>query len=222
MQELFLSKGVTAHRTAEGDVNDLIALKAKADKGEIKLHWAVGMNVNFAQSTYSFSERMEQVKNRKQYESEFVKADFAKIFLDADISGYGIWMLEPFPGTDGNYGEPVITVADLNRWTTEFDKMGISVQYHAVGSRSIEAVADALEVAAKANGGKLKTRHYPDHNGLPTKRDLERITRLNGLVGYAPFFGFEFPGVHDSYEDFLGKETLGKLQPTRDTIDGAP
>ena len=52
VQDLFLSKGVTAHRTAEGDENDLIALKAKADAGEIKLHWAVGMNVNFAQSTY--------------------------------------------------------------------------------------------------------------------------------------------------------------------------
>ena len=48
VQELFLSQGVTAHRTAEGDENDLKALKARADAGELKLHWAVGMNVNFA------------------------------------------------------------------------------------------------------------------------------------------------------------------------------
>ncbi|MEH6584189.1 MAG: amidohydrolase [Halioglobus sp.] len=219
VQDLFVRNGVTAHRTAEGDENDLIALKAKADANEIKLHWAVGMNVNFAQSTYTIEERMQQIANRGQYASEFVNPNFAKIFLDADVSGYGIWMLEPFPGTEDNYGEPAVEVEDLNRWTAEFDQQGISVQYHAVGSASIAAVADALELAAEANGGKLKTRHYPDHNGFPTARDLERFARLTGLVGYAPYFAFEFPGIHASYAEFLGAEALGKLQPARDTID---
>ena len=219
VQDLFISKGVTAHRTAEGDENDLIALKAKADDGEIKLHWAVGMNVNFAQSTYTIDERMQQIANRNQYETQFVNPNFAKIFLDADVSGYGIWMLEPFPGTDDNYGHPVIDVEDLNRWTTELDQQGISVQYHAIGSASIAAVADALELAAEANGGKLKTRHYPDHNGLPTTRDIERFARLTGLVGYAPYFAFEFPGIHASYAEFLGTDALANLQPARDTID---
>jgi hypothetical protein len=219
VQDLFLSKGVTAHRTAEGDENDLIALKAKADAGEIKLHWAVGMNVNFAQSTYTIEERMQQIANRGQYASEFVNPNFAKIFLDADVSGYGIWMLEPFPGTDENYGLPVVEVEDVNRWTTELDQQNISVQYHAIGSASIAAVADALELAAEANGGKLNTRHYPDHNGLPTARDIERFARLTGLVGYAPYFAFEFPSIHASYEEFLGTEALAKLQPARDTID---
>jgi len=139
--------------------------------------------------------------------------------VDADVSGYGIWMLEPFPGTDKNYGAPVIEIKDLNRWTTELDQKGISVQYHAIGSASINAVADALEAAAEANGGKLNTRHYPDHIGLPTRGDVKRIIELNGLIGYAPYFGFEFPGVHDSYEEFLGKEALGKLQPARYTLD---
>ena len=218
-QELFLSQGVTAHRTAEGDENDLIALQAKAESGEIRLHWAIGMNVNFAQSTYTREEQFEQIKNRSKYQSEFIDPNFAKIFIDADVSGYGIWMLEPFPGTDENYGVPVVSVEDVNRWTTQLDKMGISVQYHAVGGASINAVANALEAAAEANGGKLKTRHYPDHNGLPTREDIRRFVELNGLVGYAPYFGFEFPGVHDSYEEFLGKEALGKLQPARYTLD---
>jgi hypothetical protein len=219
VQDLFLSAGVTAHRTAEGDEDDLIALKAKADAGEIKLHWAIGMDVNYFASTYSLDERMQQIANRGQYASEFVRTDFAKIFLDADVSGYGIWMLEPFPGTDDNYGHPVLAIEDLNRWTAEFDQKGISVQYHAIGSASIAAVADALELAAEANGGKLKTRHYPDHNGFPTQRDIERFARLTGIVGYAPYFGFQFPGVHDSYAEFLGADALLKLQPARDTID---
>ena len=219
VQDLFLSAGVTAHRTAEGDEDDLIALKAKADAGEVKLHWAIGLDVNYFGSTYSLDERLQQIANRDQYASEFVKADFAKIFVDADVSGYGIWMLDPFPGTDGNYGQPVVDIEDLNRWTAELDQQGISVQYHAIGSRSIEAVADALEARAEANGGKLNTRHYPDHNGFPSQRDIKRFARLTGIVGYAPYFGFQFPGVHDSYAEFLGEDALLKLQPARDTID---
>ena len=155
-----------------------------------------------------------------QYASEFIDPNFAKIFVDADVSGYGIWMLDPFPGTDGNVGSPVLDVEDLSRWITELDQEGISVQTHAVGSRAIEAVADALEAAADANGGRLNTRHYPDHNGFPSARDLERITRVNGLIGYAPYFGFQFPGVHDSYAEFLGEDILPTIQPARDTIDG--
>ena len=64
-----------------------------------------------------------------------------------------------FPGENPN--RSVLDVEDVNRWTTELDQQGISVQFHAIGSKSIEAVAGALEAAAKANGGKLKTRHYP-------------------------------------------------------------
>ena len=130
----------------------------------------------------------------------------------------GIWMLEPFPGTDDNYGQPAVDVQDLNRWTTELDQQEIS-EYHAIGDASIAAVADALEIAAEANGGKLKTRHYPDHNGFPTAREIERFARLTGLVGYAPYFSFEFPSIHASYAEFLGTEALAKMQPLRDTID---
>ena len=38
-------------------------------------------------------------------------------------------------------------------------------------------------------------------------------------MGYAPYFSFEFPSIHASYEEFLGKEALVNMQPIRDTID---
>jgi len=56
--------------------------------------------------------------------------------------------------------------------------------------------------------------------GFPTARDLGRITRLNGLIGYAPYFGATMPGVHDSYAEFLGAERLPDIQPARSTLDG--
>ena len=219
VQELFLRNGVTAHRTSTGTEDGLKALQAKAEAGEISLHWAVSLDVNYLESTYTLDERMQQIADRGQYASEFVDPNFAKIFLDGDVSGYGIWMLEPFPGTEDNYGTAVIDVDDLNRWTLDFDQQGISVQYHAVGSASIHAIANALETAAQANGGKLKTRHYPDHMGFPSDSDLKRLVRLNTLIGFAPYFGFEFPGVHDSYAEFLGEEKLGELQPARSVLD---
>jgi predicted amidohydrolase YtcJ len=220
VQELFNRNGVTAHRTATGSEDGLKALQAKAKAGGLTLHWALGLDVNYFESTYSFEERMQQIEKRNQYASEFLITDFAKIFVDGDVSGYGIKMLEPFAGTTDQYGMMLIEPEELDRLTALFDQQGISVQYHAIGSRSIEAVADALEAAAEVNGGKLKTRHYPDHMGFPTARDLGRLTRLNGLIGYAPYFGATMPGVHDSYAEFLGAERLPDIQPARSTLDG--
>ena len=218
VQELFNRNGVTALRTSNGNEDNAKALKAIADRDEITAHWAHGFDTNYLGSIYSMDERMAQIENRKQYESEFVGMDFAKIFIDGDINGYGIAMLEPFPGTEDEYGSTVIDADTVNRLTRQLDKEGISVQYHAIGDRSIRIVADALEMAAEANGGKLNTRHYPDHMGFPAK-ELERLTRLNGLIGFAPAFGFDFPGVHDSYRQFLGADLLLNLQPLRDALD---
>ena len=218
VQELFNRNGVTALRTSNGNEDNAKALKAMADIGEITAHWAHGWDTNYLGSIYSMEERLAQIENRQQYASEFVGMDFAKIFIDGDVTGYGIAMLEPFPGTDGEYGSTVTNAEWVNQMTRHFDQQGISVQYHAIGDRSIKMVADALEMAAEENGGKLNTRHYPDHMGFPTL-ELERLVRLNGLIGFAPAFGFDLPGVHESYRQFLGSEKLRELQPLRKALD---
>ena len=216
VQELFNRAGVTGQFTASGTEEGLRALQVLAEKDEITLHWAVSMDVNFMQSRYSFDERMAQIDRRGQYESEWVDPNFAKIFTDGDISG-GIKLLEPYEGTD-NYGQMSIEVDELQRLTRLFDSQNIGVHFHTIGSGSIEEVTKALEAAAEANGGKLNTRHYPDHMGLPNKDQLERLAKVNGVIGFAPSFAFTTPGIHDSYRQFIG-ERVARLQPLRWALD---
>ena len=210
---------MTAHRTATGNQDGLQALQAAAAKDGLTLHWAVGLDVNYLESTYTFEQRMEHIANRKRYESEFVRADYAKIFVDGDLNGFGILLLEPFEGTDSEYGNLSIDPFDAKKWVTEFDQQGISVQFHAIGDGSIDVVIEALQAAADANGGALRTRHYPDHTGLPSARQVARLVELNGLIGFAPFFGFTFPGIHESYLQFVGEKRLVGLQPLRLALD---
>ena len=219
VQNLFNAQGITAHRTATGNELGLQALQQVAANGDLTLHWAVGMDVNYLESTYSFEERMAQIARRKQYESEFVKTDYAKIFIDGDVNGFGIRLLEPFEGTTDEYGNLAIDPDDAARWLTDFDQQGISVQFHAIGDGSIQVVIDSLQAAVDANGGALQTRHYPDHNGLPTEAQIVRLVELNGIIGFAPSFGFTFPGVHESYLQFLGPDRLKRLQPLRSALD---
>ena len=219
IQDEFNRKGVTAHYTASGTEDGLRALRTLAERGELTLHWAVSLDVNFMQSRYTFDERMAQIDRRKQYESEWVDPNFVKIFCDGDLNGYGIKLLEPFEGTENEYGKMSIEVEELNRLVALFDSKGISVHMHVIGDATIEAATNALEAAAKANGGKLNTRHYPNHMGLPSEEQLERLTRVNGVMGFAPSFGFTTPGVHDSYLQFIGPERLGRIQPLRAALD---
>jgi hypothetical protein len=219
VMDLFNRNGVTALRAADGSEDHAQALKTLADSGEITAHWALGYDVNYLASVYTHEENMAQIANRKQYASEFVGTDFAKIFVDSDINGYAIAMIEPFPGTDGIYGSTVISAERMNELTQQLDQDGVSVQFHAFGSRSTQMVADALESAAEANGGELNTRHYPDHNGFP-QASLDRIIAVNdGVIGFAPSFGFTFPGIHESYIEFLGPEKVKTMHPLRTALD---
>ena len=219
VQGIFNAAGVTAHRTSTGSVDGLKALQLAAGDDKLTLHWGVALDVNYGESTYSFDERWAQIDARKQYESEFVKADYAKIFIDGDLNGYGILLQEPFEGTDDEFGHLSIDPENAKKWVTDLDQRGISVQFHAIGDGSIQVVIDALQAAADANGGKLNTRHYPDHNGLPSKAQLKQIKELNGLIGFAPYFAFTLPGVYESYMQFVGEERLERLQPLRWALD---
>ena len=218
-QELFNSSGITAHRSADGEIEHLKILKKMSDEGSLTMHWAMSLDINYYNSTYTFDERMDQVDNRKQYAAEFLAVDFVKIFVDGDLNGYGIKMLEPFEGTSDQYGKYNMDPEKVIQLTKKFDKEGISVMYHAIGDASIEIVAQALEAAAEQNGGKLNTRHYPDHTGFITQDQIERITKLNGLIGFAPYFAMTTPGIHDSYIQFVGKERLNRMQPLRSALD---
>jgi len=42
---------------------------------------------------------------------------------------------------------------------------------------------------------------------------------VNGLIGFAPYFAFTLPGVHDSYLQFVGKQRVNRLQPARSALD---
>jgi hypothetical protein len=42
---------------------------------------------------------------------------------------------------------------------------------------------------------------------------------LGVLTVVAPAFGFDFPGVHDPYREFLGAQALTSLQPLRDALE---
>jgi hypothetical protein len=219
VQNLFNKNGVTAHRTATGRQEGLIALKHLVDENKITLHWAVSSDVNYMESIYSFEERMDQIDNRRAYASEFVTTDFVKIFVDGDLNGYGIRMMKPFEGTDDEYGKMSISPEELTRLVKKFDAQGISVQFHAIGSQSIEEVVLAMEAAAAENGGELNTRHYPDHMGFISIDQINRLVKLNRVIGFAPYFSFTFPGIHESYLQFVGKERLSRMQPMRTALD---
>lgn len=219
VQELFNKNGITAHRTAQGVESGLQALQRAAERDDLTLHWAVSLDVNFFESRFSMEERMAQIDNRGKYASDYVGFDFAKIFVDGDLNGFGIKLLEPFEGTTDEYGSTNIEPAELTRLVKLLDAKGVSVQFHAIGDQSIEYVVEALEAAAEANGGKLNTRHYPDHLGFITPDQMKRLVELNGVFGFAPYLSFTFPGIHESYLQFVGKERLNRMQPLRSALD---
>ncbi|MEX0368800.1 MAG: amidohydrolase [Ruegeria sp.] len=218
-QGLARSNGITATRTATGSEDTHLTLARMAADDALTMRWAVGLDVNYFESAYPYEERLAQIERRGQYKSEFVGVDFVKIFVDGDINGFGIGMLKPFPNSGGNLGQTSLDQDELIELVKKYDSEGISIQFHAFGDRSIEYMTVALEEAAKANGGTLNTRHYPDHMVFANEDQIKRVVELNGLIGFAPYAGMTFPGVHGSYAQFLGEAILKHIQPAKNVIE---
>jgi hypothetical protein len=55
--------------------------------------------------------------------------------------------------------------------------------------------------------------------GFITPEQIDRMVELTGVIGFAPYFSFTFPGIHESYLQFVGKERLARMQPARTALD---
>jgi predicted amidohydrolase YtcJ len=126
-------------------------------------------------------ETEEVIAHRKDYATSHIFTDFVKIYVDGSP-------LQPH-STDvelDDHGEVAVArlyekPAVLNAALTRFDKMGIKVKMHAVGSGAIRTALDAIEAARTANGNS-GILHDVAHSLRYSPQDIDRPARL-GAVG---------------------------------------
>lgn len=220
-----LSYGITSFVEASvgfaaGFEQELAAYAALSDAGALKqtarlcLTWAPG-DQN--------SEAMIAARNR--YSRPGLSLDCIKIFLDGvPTDSHTAAMLEPYAGTvsgredeASRKGMLMVKQDVLDEAVTRFDRMGLTVKFHAAGDAAVRAGLNAIESARKANGfsGQM---HDVGHCTFVSREDLPRARAIGATFEASPYLWSPSP-INDSITSAVGEPRIDRVWPIREMID---
>ncbi|MEU6994721.1 amidohydrolase [Streptomyces sp. NPDC046465] len=168
----------------------------------------------------------EVIATRNRYASGRLAPDCVKIFLDGvPTDSRTAAMIEPYQGSvegqdDERRGHGLLAIAPavLDRAVTRFDRMGITVKFHAAGDAAVRAALDAVEAARAANGPG-PCMHNVGHCTFVAKTDIERAARIGATFEVSPYLWRPSPICSD-IAAAVGPAAVERVWPVREMIEG--
>jgi len=100
---------------------------------------------------------------------------------------------------------------------TRFDRMGLTVKFHAAGDGAVRAGLHAIEAARKANGFSAQM-HNVGHCTFVAKDDIARARAIGATFAVSPYLWGPTP-INDSIASAVGPEIIKRVWPVREMID---
>lgn len=182
---LMLSFGITSLTDAIVDADGLRAYAALADRGALKQRVKGCMPWRPASADAAHDALPEYIMDRNLFARERFSPTCIKIFLDGvPTDSHTAAMVEPYAdakGLDSERARGVLMVQPevLKAATTRFDRMGLTVKYHAAGDAAVREGLDAIEAARKANGYS-GLMHEVGHDSFVQEIDISTSPRHRG------------------------------------------
>ncbi|MEV8313904.1 amidohydrolase family protein [Streptomyces sp. NPDC059900] len=167
----------------------------------------------------------EVITARNLYRSEHLAPDCVKIFLDGvPTDSHTAAMIEPYRDTvagrddeASRHGMLAIPPAVLDQAVTRFDRMGITVKFHAAGDAAVRAALGAVEAARAANGPG-PYMHNVGHCTFVTKSDIERAAQIGATFEVSPYLWQPSPICSD-IATAVGPEAVERVWPVREMLE---
>ena len=220
-----LSYGITSFTEASAGYStnlgkELKAFTALADAGVLKQRARVCMGWEPG------NQQVEAlIATRNLYARERLVPDCVKLFLDGvPTDSHTAAMLEPYAGTvEGRADEAsrtgmlLLKQDVIDQAVTRFDRMGLTVKFHAAGDAAVRAGLNGIEAARKANGfgGHL---HDVGHCTFVARSDLPRARAIGATFEVSPYLWGPSP-INDSITAAIGAERIARVWPVREMID---
>jgi predicted amidohydrolase YtcJ len=141
---------------------------------------------------------------RTRYNSEKLRFDMVKSFLDGVSTTHTALMLEDYADAPGNRGLPLFDLTRIERATPEAHRRELSVKLHACGDASLRKALDFYEAAQKQYG-KNRCRHAIEHCEIVNEADIPRF----GALGVVPSVQPEHLALTRTFDENPYPMTLG-------------
>ena len=186
------AQGITGLHCMDGNRYQLELLSEMEAEGTLLCRTGVPFHFKSADPL----ERLDEARDfAETYRGDMVFSGYVKMFIDGVIEGRTAMMLDPYPGTADNYGDPVFEVGHFTEACKRADAMGLQIAVHSIGDAGIRTTLNAYQAAREANGVR-DSRHRVEHLECMHPDDIPRIAQLGAVAsiqpGHAPF-GHVFP-----------------------------
>jgi predicted amidohydrolase YtcJ len=122
---------------------------------------------------------------QRDFNSEWVRSGFVKMFMDGVVDSRTAFMLTDYPGVPGHKSEPLFEPAHFNDICVEADRRGLQIAVHAIGDGAVRATIDGYAAAQRRNG-KRDSRHRIEHIELIDRADIARLGALGITASVQP------------------------------------
>lgn len=165
------------------------------------------------------------IDRRAFYARPRFATDCVKMFLDGvPTESHTGAMLDPYVDAKGNPHDarPIRGILQvpqdlLNTEVTHFDRLGLSVKFHAAGDAAVRAAIDAVAAAHRANGygGPL---HAVAHSTLVAAADIPRVAKVQMAWEFSPYIWYPTPMASIDVAAAVGAERMKRWLPIREAL----
>jgi len=206
------SFGITSYIDAWVGQDDYVAYQALDQAGDLNARVVTSLTYESGFARHYGDEFDNVLSSRKQYESERLKHDSVKLFLDGVLEGETAALLDPYVGMHGHRGELILSPEQLNAAVTRFDAMGLQVHMHAIGDYAVRAGLDAVEAARDANGPG-DNRHHISHLQMIDVDDIERFGTLGTAANFQAAWAYPDEWIMELNMPVVGEERVQGMYP---------
>ncbi|WP_102338310.1 amidohydrolase [Collinsella provencensis] len=164
---------------------------------------------------------LKQIQDSKEFESDMVHTQLAKIFYDGVTESGTAYMLEPYLESTGLgsdwYGEPVWPQEDFAAMVKKYDAAGLQVHVHAIGDGAVRNTIDSY-LAALAENGDRDHRHTITHVCAITDEDIQRMAD-NDIIASLQFLWMYGDPLYELECSYIGKERADAMYPVKKMWD---
>ena len=165
------------------------------------------------------------IQNRNKYHRHNVRTDCVKLHLDGvPTDSHTAAMLKPYKGKvsgrddeASKQGLVLINQKLLNNTVAEFDELGLSVKYHAVGDAAVRSALQSIQYARERNGN-TGVMHDVGHSTFVDPIDIAYGAKIGATFEVSPYLWSPSP-INDSISQAIGDNRMERVWPIRELIE---
>jgi len=219
MEEL-AANGVTTVSDAGGywGQNHPAAWKRALREGTLTVR---GANSLYVYPDLPIDEQLAEYEARFSNESDMLRFDTAKVYVDGILDLGTASLLEPYDvPIDENYpsGFNYFTAEQLRAYVNALHAIGYRVNFHVIGDRAVRDALDAIEAIDDDPEIIAGRRHRTTHTYLVDPDDLDRFAKMGVVADLQQSDDAVITDYHEFLAEFIGDQAFD-LIPTAQLLD---